>query len=257
MPVPSSIADLSSTASSNYPSGSESIGTSLDDYLRAHAAIIKQVSDAKADTSHTQASTTISDSTAAGRTLLTAADASAQRTALGLGTAATSASTAFAASGAITSSGLTQSTGKLIGRTTASTGAPEEITVGSGLSLSAGTLSASATGYPVVAWVKFDGTRNVTDTGASTNGNPVKIYASGNVSSVTKNATGDFTVNFSSSLADEHYCVSAFFRTTSVANLFVSRSRVAAPTSSAFRLDIYNSGVSPTDCEEVYLSFIR
>lgn len=45
---------------------------------------------------HSQAASTISDSTTAGRTLLTAADAAAQRTALGLGTAATQASTAFA-----------------------------------------------------------------------------------------------------------------------------------------------------------------
>lgn len=89
MPVPSSISDLSSTASSNYPSGSESIGTSLDDYLRAHASIIKQVSDAKADTSHTHTASNITDSTSAGRTLLTAADAAAQRTALGLTSAAT------------------------------------------------------------------------------------------------------------------------------------------------------------------------
>jgi hypothetical protein len=43
--------------------------------------------DAKAATSHTQAASTISDSTAAGRALLTAADAAAQRTALALGTA--------------------------------------------------------------------------------------------------------------------------------------------------------------------------
>lgn len=46
--------------------------------------------------------------------------------------------------GSLTSSGYTMSTARLIGRTTASTGATEEITVGSGLSLSAGTLSASA-----------------------------------------------------------------------------------------------------------------
>ena len=45
---------------------------------------------------HSQSASTISDSTTAGRTLLTAADAAAQRTALGLGTAATQASTAFA-----------------------------------------------------------------------------------------------------------------------------------------------------------------
>lgn len=46
--------------------------------------------------------------------------------------------------GAITSSGLTMATARLIGRTTASTGAPEEITVGTGLTLSGGTLAASS-----------------------------------------------------------------------------------------------------------------
>src|SRR6185436_7728112 len=51
-----------------------------------------------------------------------------------------------AASGAITSSGLTQATARLLGRTTASTGAIEEITVGTGLSLAAGSLTATASG---------------------------------------------------------------------------------------------------------------
>ncbi len=41
MAVPSSVFDLSTTAASNSPAGSESIGTSLDDYLRAIQAIIK------------------------------------------------------------------------------------------------------------------------------------------------------------------------------------------------------------------------
>jgi hypothetical protein len=48
-----------------------------------------------------------------------------------------------AASGSITSSGLTQSTARILGRTTASTGAVEEIQIGSGLSLSAGELSST------------------------------------------------------------------------------------------------------------------
>lgn len=48
-----------------------------------------RLSDARTPTAHTQAASTISDSTAAGRALLTAADAAAQRTSLGLGTAAT------------------------------------------------------------------------------------------------------------------------------------------------------------------------
>lgn len=53
--------------------------------------------DGKANTSHTHTASQISDSTTAGRSLLTAVDAAAQRTALGLGTAATTNSTAYAA----------------------------------------------------------------------------------------------------------------------------------------------------------------
>ncbi|CAB4146369.1 hypothetical protein UFOVP503_9 [uncultured Caudovirales phage] len=41
---------------------------------------------------------------------------------------------------------LTLATGKLLGRSTAGTGAAEEISVGSGLTLSAGTLSATGGG---------------------------------------------------------------------------------------------------------------
>ncbi|MEE4248328.1 MAG: hypothetical protein V2I33_23315 [Kangiellaceae bacterium] len=41
MAVPTDITDLSTTAGSNSPAGSSSIGTSLDDYLRAIQAIIK------------------------------------------------------------------------------------------------------------------------------------------------------------------------------------------------------------------------
>jgi hypothetical protein len=51
--------------------------------------------------------------------------------------------TGAAASGSITTSGLTQATARILGRTTASTGAVEEITIGSGLSLSAGELSST------------------------------------------------------------------------------------------------------------------
>jgi hypothetical protein len=63
-----------------------------------------------------------------------------------LGTAAAEDTTTFAASGSITTSGLTQATARILGRTTASTGAVEEIQIGSGLSLSAGELSATASG---------------------------------------------------------------------------------------------------------------
>jgi hypothetical protein len=58
--------------------------------------------------------------------------------------------TGAAASGSITTSGLTQATARILGRTSASTGAVEEITVGSGLSLSAGELSATGSGVTAV-----------------------------------------------------------------------------------------------------------
>lgn len=44
MPVPSTIADLSTIAADNSPHGSESIGTSLDNYIRSAFAFIKQLS---------------------------------------------------------------------------------------------------------------------------------------------------------------------------------------------------------------------
>lgn len=51
-----------------------------------------------------------------------------------------------ATSGAITTSGLTQGTSRILGRTTAGTGAVEEISIGAGLTLSGGSLTAVATG---------------------------------------------------------------------------------------------------------------
>lgn len=42
MPVPSSLADISTTAASNSPAGADAVGTSLDDYLRTIQAIIKR-----------------------------------------------------------------------------------------------------------------------------------------------------------------------------------------------------------------------
>jgi phage gp37-like protein len=56
------------------------------------------------------------------------------------------ASGTLALQGAITASGLTQATARILGRTTASTGAVEEIQIGSGLSLSSGELSATGAG---------------------------------------------------------------------------------------------------------------
>jgi hypothetical protein len=56
-----------------------------------------------------------------------------------------------------------------------------------------GAQSGSAPIYAARAWVNFNGTGTVA------------IRASGNVSSITDNGTGDYTVNFTSALADANY----------------------------------------------------
>lgn len=61
-----------------------------------------------------------------------------------LGTAAFTAAAAYVAAGAVVSSGLTQTTARLLGRTTASTGAIEQITVGAGLTFTAGNLAVTS-----------------------------------------------------------------------------------------------------------------
>jgi hypothetical protein len=53
--------------------------------------------------------------------------------------------------------------------------------------------SDGTTNYKCRAWVNFDGTGTVA------------IRASGNVSSITDNGTGDYTVNFTTALPDANY----------------------------------------------------
>jgi len=54
--------------------------------------------------------------------------------------------------------------------------------------------SGSAPLYAARAWVNFNGTGTVA------------IRASGNVSSITDNGTGDYTVNFTTAMPDVNYC---------------------------------------------------
>ena len=60
------------------------------------------------------------------------------------------------------------------------------------------TASGSAPSYSARAWVNFNGTGTVA------------INSSGNVSSITDNGTGDYTVNFTTAMPDANYSVSGF-----------------------------------------------
>lgn len=62
MPVPSTMSDLNTTAASNYPAGGDAIGNSLDDTLRAHAAIVRRTNGISGSSIASAATTDISAS---------------------------------------------------------------------------------------------------------------------------------------------------------------------------------------------------
>ena len=70
------------------------------------------------------------------------------------------------------------------------------------------TASGSAPSYSCRAWVNFDGTVAT----------PSTIRGSGNVSSITKNGTGTYTVNFTTAMSDANYSVMATSCTNTASN---------------------------------------
>lgn len=95
MPVPSTITDLSATAASNSPAGTDAVFPDLDNYLRAHAAFIRQ-GDTKATTIASAATTDLG--LAAGRIV----DVSGTATITSFGTAAAGVWRIVRATGAFT-----------------------------------------------------------------------------------------------------------------------------------------------------------
>jgi len=115
-----------------------------------------------------------------------------------------------AGSGAVGSSALTMTTARLLGRTTASTGAIEEITVGSGLTLSSGSLVS-----PVKAWVRFSVSATIPT-----------IEAQYNVASVTRNSIGDYTITFTTGMPSVNY--------SAITNTFASSTNLGCGTAIAY-----------------------
>jgi hypothetical protein len=108
----------------------------------------------------------------------------------------------------------------------------------------------AATAYGCRAWVNFNGTGTVA------------IRASGNVSSITDNGTGDYTVNFTTAMPDANYSVvgtTAIGSGGSATNITSvgPRSGIASPllTTSARVITGVNGGAS--DSEFVSIGIFR
>lgn len=114
-----------------------------------------------------------------------------------------------------------------------------------------GAQSGSAPAYAARAWVNFNGTSTVA------------IRASGNVSSITDNGTGDYTVNFTTAMPDADYSanISLSYDAANaglIVNTFCSASTVTAPTTSSFRMGaVKRSDGSNADPTYVIASIFR
>ena len=103
-------------------------------------------------------------------------------------------------------------------------------------------------GYLCRAWVNFNGTGTVA------------IRASGNVSSITDNGTGDYTVNFTTAMPDANYTVVGTANQVVAVNrcLVISGSLSTARTASAAFMIVADTGTNAgIDNSEVCLSIFR
>jgi hypothetical protein len=108
-----------------------------------------------------------------------------------------------------------------------------DLGVAGNLSFNSGYGSA-ATAYGCRAWVNFNGTGTVA------------IRASGNVSSITDNGTGDYTVNFTTAMPDANYSITIGARNegTNVSTA-TNINQGATPTTTACRIQhIENNAVA-------------
>lgn len=109
------------------------------------------------------------------------------------------------------------------------------------------TASGSAPSYSARAWVNFNGTGTVA------------IRASGNVSSITDNGTGDYTVNFTTAMPDANYALAGTcernYATENGTSL--NQNSQTAATTSAVRVTTWRVTTGNVDPANVYVAIFR
>jgi hypothetical protein len=106
------------------------------------------------------------------------------------------------------------------------------------------TISGTAPLYMCRAWVNFNGTGTVA------------IRASGNVSSITDNGTGDYTVNFTTAMPDVNYSASGIGSNVTTDGRWILEYGVPR-TTSAFRVASISTTQAFIDGTFINLAFFR
>ncbi len=99
--------------------------------------------------------------------------------------------------------------------------------------------------YTAKAWVNFNGTGTVA------------IRASGNVSSITDNGAGTYTVNFTSAMPDANYAFTVSFGGTGGSFGLAAFDQNVARTASAFQVVGFNSGGGSVDISQCNIAVFR
>jgi hypothetical protein len=142
----------------------------------------------------------------------------------------------------LTTSGIT---GNLTGNATTATTATK-----------LSTASGSAPSYACRAWVNFDGTKDTTGATSTANTNRL-IRSSGNVTSVLRNGTGDYTITFTTAMSDANYSwsVSGHRGDGSGAGVFSAQGTTSnaytSATINSLRVVSVNSSNTPIDCPAI------
>jgi hypothetical protein len=114
-------------------------------------------------------------------------------------------------------------------------------------SASVPTVSGTAPLYMARAWVNFNGTGTVA------------IRGNGNVTSITDNSTGNYTVNFTTAMPDANYarCVTAGGNSTGTASNVQSPYN-SAPTTTSLGIVTFNTAWSAVqDCNDINVAIFR
>ena len=101
--------------------------------------------------------------------------------------------------------------------------------------------------YACRAWVNFDGAGSVS------------IGGSGNVSSITDNGVGNYTVNFTTAMPDALYCISGVAGRSSTfgSSAYIERNRVIGQFNTSTSIRTAANDNTTNDCDEVQLCVVR